>query len=120
MAHVLIASTNAAVVTGLEEQLRSHDFSVITSNDAETVMSRLSNKDATVAVIGEEIDCQPGFRVSTWVKDQGHGSAVIIMGEDDQPVAAIDALDAGADDYISNRTDLRELVCRIKALLRRF
>lgn len=48
MASVLIASTNAAVVTGLQEQLSSHDFSVTTSNDAESVMSLLSGNDATV------------------------------------------------------------------------
>jgi DNA-binding response OmpR family regulator len=119
MPNVVIASTNSAVVQGLELKLRSHDFSVVTFDSAESVMTQLAQSDSTLALIGEEIDCQPGFRVSSWFRDKGGRGAVIVIG-DDEPQAAIDALDAGADDYISREADFRELICRIRALMRRF
>jgi two-component system, OmpR family, KDP operon response regulator KdpE len=119
MPNVVIASTNAAVVQGLELKLRSHDFSVVTYDSAETFMGQLAQSDPTVTLIGEEMDCQPGFRISRWFRDNAGRGAVIVMGAD-QPESAIDALEAGADDYISREADFRELICRIRALLRRF
>ena len=118
---VLIASANPVAMQEMEERLRGHDFEVKTANSAEAAMSQMSGgKDPVVTLIDEEIDCQPGsFRVTSWFKKNGGRTAVIIVG-DDQPNSAVEALDAGADDFVTQATDFREVICRIRALLRRF
>lgn len=118
MWNVLIASTNQAVVDSLQSHLRSHEFHVATVNTAESVMMEMQGYPS-VTVIGEEINCQPGFRVSEWFRGIGGRSAVMVIG-DTEAQSVVDALDAGADDFVTNETDVREMLCRIRALLRRF
>lgn len=116
---VLIASTNPAVVQSLGQELRSHNFQVDTADSAESVMVRLQENDPAITLIDEAIDAQPGFRVSSWLKNNGGRSGVIVIGEDETE-SMLNALDGGADDFVRKSTDIREVMCRVRALLRRY
>jgi DNA-binding response OmpR family regulator len=123
MRDVLIASSNTAIAADLEYGLRANHFMVQRADSAELVMRHLTGDltgdEPLVTIISDEIDCQPGFRVSTWFKNNGGRSPIVIIGEPNAESIAT-ALDAGADDFVTERTDFREVLCRIRALLRRF
>src|SRR5688500_17019111 len=61
---------------------------------------------------------EDGFAIARQLRERGRCGLVIVTGRGDA-VDKVVGLEVGADDYVTKPFDLRELVARIKAVLRR-
>jgi two-component system OmpR family response regulator len=61
---------------------------------------------------------EDGFAIARELREHWHCGLVIVSGRGD-PVDKVVGLEVGADDYVTKPFDLRELLARIKAVLRR-
>ncbi len=118
---VLVVEDDAPIRELLELVLRSAGFDVWMTPSAEAAVDRLRGRVAPVAVVDWSL---PGMSGPTLVrklrKDNRTSSMSILMlsargSEQDR----IQGLEAGADDYIVKPFSTRELVARIRALVRR-
>ena len=62
---------------------------------------------------------EPGMELCTWSREHAPGLPVIMLTATDDPESCIEGLARGAADYIAKPFRARELVARIKAVLRR-
>jgi len=93
-------------------------YSVITAYDGITALERWRQDSPAIIILDLKLPKLDGFRVCQHIRSQSDIPIIILSveGEDD---AVVNALELGADDYISKPFSPRQLIARIKAVLRR-
>lgn len=120
LGHILIVDDDSNITDLLQVNLRSKGYSVEVAPIAEKVVR--SAQDSTNLVIVDAMN-QPysGMDLIYDFKDDPATEhiAIILYSPIKSERMVIDALDAGADDYIVKPFSLRELIARVKSVLRR-
>lgn len=120
LGHILIVDDDNDICELLQVNLRSEGYVVSVEHTAENV--DLSSLDRTLLVIVDAMK-QPysGMDLIYDLKDDPRTEhiSVILYSSIRSERMVIDALDAGADDYVVKPFSLRELLARIKSVLRR-
>jgi len=121
VAKILIVEDEAAIGEMIEVALVRANFEVIKAADAEEAMRLLGDVLPDLMLLDWMLPGSSGMEFARRIKKEDLTSHIpIIMltakgGESDK----ISGLDAGADDYITKPFSPRELIARIKAVLRR-
>jgi two-component system phosphate regulon response regulator PhoB len=119
--NVLVVEDEDAIREMLGMVLEQAEFSVRTAPDTQQAQSLLNEHTPDLILLDWML---PGLSGAEWArrlkKDKAHGDIPIIMvtarGEEEDKIRG---LDVGADDYVTKPFSPRELVARIKAVLRR-
>ncbi len=118
---VLLVEDDSALRNMLVMLLKNSDFSVLEAADYHSALAMINQQNFHIALLDWMIPGGSGVQlVKRLRKDDQLKNLPIIMltaktAEDDQ----IDGFDAGADDYITKPFSNKELLVRIKALIRR-
>jgi len=100
------------------EYLARHGFHVRTAMDGEAMTARLQEKTADVVILDINMPGEDGLTLARRLRE--HSDVCIMMltaaGE---IVDRVVGLEMGADDYIAKPFDLRELLARVRTVLRR-
>ena len=118
MKHILLVEDDPSIVMALTEFLTGEDFetaSAATQRDAEQLLLRSAYDLLLVDLALSEGD---GFGVCAAAKQRGLPVIFLTASADENSVVA--GLDMGADDYIAKPFRPRELVSRIRSVLRRY
>ena len=118
MKHILLVEDDLSIVMALTEFLAGEDFetaSAATQKDAEQLLLRSAYDLLLVDLALSEGD---GFGVCATAKQRGLPVIFLTASADENSVVA--GLDTGADDYIAKPFRPRELVSRIRSVLRRY
>ena len=117
MTTILIVEDNDAVALGLEYGLKKEGFAVRRArNSAETFPMANS---ADLIVLDIRLPDGSGFDVCRQLRGSGSHVPILMLTARDETVDKIIGLEVGADDYMTKPFELRELIARIRALLRR-
>lgn len=119
--NVLVVEDEDAIREMLVMVLEQSDFSVRAAGDSQEAMALLSGRSPDLILLDWML---PGMSGVEWAKrlkkDETYGEVPVILltarGEEEDKVRG---LDVGADDYITKPFSPRELVARIRAVLRR-
>ncbi|MBO7403832.1 MAG: response regulator transcription factor [Clostridia bacterium] len=117
MQKILIVEDDPAIITALEQYLRREEFdpvSVKGERDAVRLMDAVSPE---ILLIDLSLADGDGFSVCRAAKERGIPAVFLTASGDENSV--VKGLDLGADDYISKPYRPRELVSRIRSVLRR-
>lgn len=120
LGNILLVDDDTNITNLLQINLRSEGYSVSVQPRAENVDR--SNLDSTVLIIVDSMKQEySGMDLIYDLKDDPatEDIAVILYAPIKSERMVIDALDAGADDYIVKPFSLRELLARVKSVLRR-
>jgi len=117
MTRILIVDDDATLLRALTINLRARHFDVdVARTGAEALRLATTRPDVVVLDLGlpdiDGIDVVRGVRGWSTVP-------IIVLSARDNESAKVDALDAGADDYITKPFGMDELLARIRAALRR-
>lgn len=118
MTRVLVVDDDTVLLRALSINLRARHFDVETATDGATALRRAASTlpDLVVLDLGlpdmDGVDVVAGLRGWTTVP-------VIVLSARDTQSAKVDALDAGADDYVTKPFGMDELLARMRAALRR-
>ncbi len=116
---VLVVEDERAVARGLEYGLASEGFSVLLAATGEQALRLAKDADPHVILLDIRLPGISGFDVCRELRASGSRVPILMLTARDEPADKVLGLELGADDYVVKPYDLRELVSRIHALLRR-
>ena len=117
--HILVVDDEPAVQHALERALALERYQVAHAADGQQALERLGTDAYEAIILDVSMPRLDGLEVCRRLRGSGDRTPVLMLtarGEIDDRVAG---LDAGADDYLVKPFALRELLARLRALLRR-
>jgi DNA-binding response OmpR family regulator len=99
--------------------LKKEGFRTQAVADGEAALETLHSKQPALMVLDLMLPLLDGFEVCRRVRAENNGIPILMLTARDDDVDKIVGLELGADDYLTKPFNPRELVARIKALLRR-
>jgi two-component system response regulator MprA len=118
-ARILVVDDEPAVQSALARALSMEHYDVAQAVDGQQALERLGASPYEAVILDIAMPRMDGLEVCRRLRDGGDTTPVLMLtarGEVDDRVAG---LDAGADDYLVKPFALRELLARVRALLRR-
>jgi len=116
---VLVVEDDAAMMLGLEENLKFEGYNVIAASDGETGLRLAVEKSPDLILLDVILPGMTGYQVCRALREQGRKTPVVMLTARSEEVDKITGFDMGADDYVTKPFSVRELLARIKAVLRR-
>lgn len=119
MARILLIEDEPALVEVLTDILETEGHRVLVARDGESgIESALSEKPA-LTLLDIMLPKINGFDVCSELRKRGHHSPVLMLTAKDRIEDRVRGLDCGADDYLVKPFSTREMLARVRALLRR-
>lgn len=118
MDHVLIVDDDAAIRALLTRYLEEHDFRVTTAADGREMRHALASATPDLIVLDLMLPGEDGITLYRGLNPQAHIPVVMLTARD-EAADRVMGLELGADDYVSKPFEPRELLARIKSVLRR-
>jgi len=103
----------------LSEYLEDFGMNVEIAQTGAQMRAFLDRRTFDIVLLDLMLPDETGMDLCTWSKDRNPELPVIMLTADDDAESCIEGLDRGADDYVGKPFQPRELVARIKAVLRR-
>jgi two-component system, OmpR family, KDP operon response regulator KdpE len=116
---VLVVEDDAAIRQSLFETLGVLGFAVGEANSSEEAMERLSMVDYDVVLLDINMPGMGGVEACRRFSQQHSRLPIIVLSVSDKESDKVDALDAGADDYVTKPYPIRELAARLCSVIRR-
>ena len=116
---ILIVEDERAVARGLEYGLTAEGFSVLWARTGNEALALTRSDGPHLLVLDIRLPDISGFDVCRTLRSEGKRQPILMLTARDEEVDKILGLELGADDYLVKPYSLRELVSRIRALLRR-
>jgi two-component system KDP operon response regulator KdpE len=117
-ARVLVVDDERQILRALETTLRGAGYEVETAPDGETALTRAAARPPEAVILDLVLPDRSGIEVCrelrTWLD-----APVIVLSAVGEERDKVEALDAGADDYVTKPFGIDELLARLRAALRR-
>ena len=116
---ILIVEDEPAMVAGLRDNFEYEGYDVISAEDGVTGLERVFADDPDLVVLDVMMPRMSGLEVCKQVKAKRPSIPIIMLTARGQEIDKVVGLELGADDYVTKPFSIRELMARIKAVLRR-
>lgn len=118
---ILLVEDDKTIASGLEYSLQQELYSVVVCYDAASAKKVIAEDidEFTLCLFDLSLPDGSGYDLCKIVKDRSD-IPVIFLTAMDEEVNVVMGLDMGADDYITKPFRIRELLSRIKSVLRRY
>jgi two-component system phosphate regulon response regulator OmpR len=118
--HILVVEDDSRLRDRLARYLTGEGFRVTAAPDAAEARARMRGISPDLLVLDVMMPGESGLDLTRSLREeQGHDLPVLLLTARGAPEDRIAGFEAGADDYLAKPFEPRELVLRIKALLRR-
>ena len=107
------------MVRGLKDNLEFEGFEVDTSMEGDSGLQKILNVSYDLILLDVMLPGISGFDICKTARKQGINTPIILLTAKGEEIDKVLGLELGADDYITKPFSLRELLARIKAILRR-
>jgi len=119
MTRILIVEDEPAMVSGLRDNFEFEGYEVITAPDGVSGLERALKEMPDLVVLDVMMPRMSGLDVCKQLKVKRPSMPIIMLTARGQEVDKVVGLELGADDYITKPFSIRELLARVKAVLRR-
>ncbi len=116
--HLAVLDDEVDITTLLANYLKSHGFRVSQLHNGRALMELMAADPPALVLLDLGLPGEDGFSIARQLREHWRCGLVIVTGRGDS-VDKVVGLEVGADDYVTKPFDLRELLARIKAVLRR-
>jgi DNA-binding response OmpR family regulator len=118
MKTILVVDDEPKIVQLARDYLEHAGFAVITAGDGRSAMSAVAARHPDLVVLDLGLPEKDGLDVTRAVRRESDMPIVMLTARDDE-VDKLLGLELGADDYVTKPFSPRELVARVRAVLRR-
>ncbi|HEX5148408.1 MAG TPA: response regulator transcription factor [Candidatus Limnocylindrales bacterium] len=118
-ATILIVEDEHAVARGIQYALQQEGYTVALARSGEEGLEIAVGQAPDLVVLDVRLPGIDGFEVLRRLRAAGSKAPVLMLTARDDEVDKVIGLELGADDYVTKPFGLRELLSRVKALLRR-
>lgn len=119
MEKILIVEDNELIATGIKDRLNDEGFLVDSSNNIKEAMQLLTSNKYNLILLDIVLPDGNGINFYKTIKELSNHTAVIFLTAKDTEDDIVRGLELGADDYIVKPFRTRELISRIRNVLRR-
>jgi len=119
MSRVLIVEDDAAILEGLQESLRTERYDVLSASDGLTGYRLAQEKKPDLVILDLMLPKMGGFEVCRKLRAEAFTAPILMLTARGEEGDRVLGLDLGADDYVTKPFSVRELLARVRALLRR-
>jgi len=116
---VLIVEDEASMATSLRRGLEAEGYAVDVATDGEDGLWRATEESFDAVVLDLMVPKLNGFRVASALRAAGNDVPILVLTAKDGEWDQADALDRGADDYLTKPFSYAVLLARLRALVRR-
>ena len=116
--HILVADDEPDIRDTVEEYLSMNGFRVITADSAAAVRDILAEQPVDLVILDVRMPGEDGLSLARHLREH-YTIGIVMLTAVGAMVDRVVGLEMGADDYIAKPVDLRELLARVKAVLRR-
>jgi two-component system alkaline phosphatase synthesis response regulator PhoP len=116
---ILLVDDEPSIVQLARMYLERENYRVEAAGDGETALESVKRLNPAVVVLDVMLPKLDGFEVCRRLRAGDNQIAIIMLTARDEDIDKILGLELGADDYLTKPFNPRELVARVKALLRR-
>ena len=116
---ILIVEDEPAMVQGLRDNFEYEGYEVISAADGVDGLERALADNPDLVVLDVMMPRMSGLDVCKQLKTKRPGVPIIMLTARGQEIDKVVGLELGADDYITKPFSIRELMARVKAVLRR-
>jgi DNA-binding response OmpR family regulator len=115
---ILVVDDEETLANSLSFALRREGYEVQTAADGQTALRLFAEKPPDLVLLDVMLPVVDGIEVCRRMR-AGSGVPIIMLTAKDSEVDTIIGLEMGADDYVTKPFSLRELLARVRAVLRR-
>ena len=119
MYKILIAEDDRNILAGLIDNLKMDGYSTVIARDGEAALKQVKDRNPDLLILDVMLPKLSGFEVCKKLKELGSSIPIIILSAKGDEADKVLGLELGADDYVTKPFSPRELLVRIKAVLRR-
>ncbi len=122
ISRILAVDDESDIVDLVSYNLRGEGFSVSTASDAEEALKKIRDEEFSLILLDLMLPGMQGMELCRKLRNvpKTRDVPIIMLTAKIEEVDRVLGLEMGADDYITKPFSVRELVARIKAVLRRF
>lgn len=115
---ILVVDDEVALLETISFQLQKQGYEVCTAADGEDALVKAGEKQPDLIILDIMLPKMDGFEVCRNLRKQMNTPILMLTARDDE-IDRVVGLEVGADDYLIKPFSMRELMARVKALLRR-
>src|SRR6476620_6784888 len=119
MTRILIVEDEPNMVAGLRDNFEFEGYEVISARDGVEGLQRALNDSPDLVVLDVMMPRMSGLDVCKQLKVKQPSLPIIMLTARGQEIDKVVGLELGADDYVTKPFSIRELLARVKAVLRR-
>lgn len=117
-ARILVVDDEPSIRRSLQVHLEGKGYVVLTARSGEQAMEKFSQNSPDVVIADLILPGMDGIELTRIIRETSTVPIIVLsaIGEDEKKV---EALELGADDYVTKPFNMEELVARLRALIRR-
>ncbi|HAL57102.1 MAG TPA: DNA-binding response regulator [Bacteroidetes bacterium] len=119
MPTILLVEDEYSMRVALEDAFKHYGYEVVSASDGEAGLKLAEEKKPDLVILDVMLPGMDGFEVCKQLRHRGFMRPILMLTARSQEVDKVVGLELGADDYVTKPFGDRELLARIKALLRR-
>jgi Response regulators consisting of a CheY-like receiver domain and a winged-helix DNA-binding domain len=116
---ILLVEDEPRVAHFIAKGLREQSYAVDIAGNGEEALYQASSNEYELIILDVMLPLKNGFQVCKQMRASGIKQPVLMLTARDAVEDRVTGLDCGADDYLGKPFDFKELLARIRALLRR-
>ncbi len=119
MSRILIVEDDPAILRGLTDNLKLESYEVLTATDGEAGYRLIGERKPDLIILDLMLPKLSGYEVCRKVRGEGGTTPILMLTARGEEGDRVLGLDLGADDYITKPFSVREVLARVRAVLRR-
>ena len=116
--HILVVDDESQITRVLRTSLSSHGYDIRVANDGEAALEIMKDWSPDLVITDLAMPNMDGLELCRRLRAKTQ-IPIIVLSVRGEEQTKVEALDAGADDYVTKPFDMRELLARVRANLRR-
>ncbi len=116
---VLVVDDEPELRSLLAEYFSRHCFTVRTAADAHAARAAVAEQAPALAILDINMPGESGLSLARWLREAHPRTGLVMLTTAGEPIDRIVGLEVGADDYLPKPFEMRELLARVRAVLRR-
>ena len=119
MNKILIVEDDHNIALGIEDNLKMEGFSPVLAHDGQEALEKVKTEKPDLIILDVMLPKLRGLEVCRKLKEEGSKTPIIILSALGEEADKVTGLELGADDYVTKPFSPKELVTRVKTILRR-
>jgi len=118
-ARILVVEDDETIMLGLEENLKSAGYEVLTATDGPKALSVALGAAPDLIILDVMLPGISGYEVCRDLREKGKAAPIIMLTARQDEFDKLHGFEVGADDYVTKPFSIRELMARVRAVLQR-